>query len=237
MIESRDHGSRLLSLAVHELRTPLAVTSGYLRLLLRHFGDNLTDQQRKLVQESDKSCGLMAGLLDELSELAHFDEVQARSHPTPIAIGALLNEVAAGIAEGRDRGVRLAVCALVPDVAVVADPARLGTALGTLLTAVLRERATTGTVVAACHVTQREDTSRDVVIVIGDEATADSLPATHNEPSPSFDDLRGGLGFRLVLAARVIAALGGHMASPIATPGRLGIVVSLPAAPDSPTAA
>jgi hypothetical protein len=46
-----------------------------------------------------------------------------------------------------------------------------------------------------------------------------------------FDEYRGGLGFRLVLAARAIAALGGTLSSPDTARGRLSLLVSLPLAP------
>ena len=47
---------RVMSLAVHELRTPVTVVSGYLRMLLRDQAGPLTDKQRKMVEEADRSC-------------------------------------------------------------------------------------------------------------------------------------------------------------------------------------
>jgi signal transduction histidine kinase len=49
--------ARTLSLTVHELRTPVTVVSGYLRMLLKEQGGPLTEKQRKMLEEAERSCG------------------------------------------------------------------------------------------------------------------------------------------------------------------------------------
>jgi signal transduction histidine kinase len=61
---------KLLSLAVHELRTPASVSTGYLRMLLQFHGQTLTDDQRKFVTEAEQSCGRLGDLLADLSMLS-----------------------------------------------------------------------------------------------------------------------------------------------------------------------
>lgn len=236
MTENRDPQAKLLSLAVHEFRTPVAVVSGYLRMLLRHFGENLTDQQRKLLQESEKSCGNLANLLAELSDLAHFDEGTRSLRREPIPIFALLKQVADGVHESADRGVTLEVRDAPREAVVMGDPDRLRTALTSLLAAALRERVE-GVVVAACSIAK--DPAHDLaVIAIADGETAEQLAsqgaADDTEP---FDEYRGGLGFRLPIAARIVAAHGGRVSSPVSARGRLAIVLSLPLATESEKAA
>lgn len=230
MTDNRDDQAKLLSLAVHEFRTPVAVVSGYLRMLLRHFGDNLTEQQRKLLQESEKSCGNLATLLSDLSDLAHFDEGKGAMRRAPLPVFALLKEAAAGVPEVQDRDVRLEVRDGGQEAVVMGDPDRLRIALTSLLAATLRERVE-GTVVAACHLAR--DAHDQAVIAIADADTAERLasqPGTATEP---FDEFRGGLGFRLPLAARIVEAHGGRVSSPVAARGRLAIVLSLPLATES----
>ena len=69
MTDNRDSQAKLLSLAVHEFRTPVAVVSGYLRMLLRHFGGNLTEQQRKLLQESGLKLEFANGLAEAATKV------------------------------------------------------------------------------------------------------------------------------------------------------------------------
>ena len=59
----------LLSLASHELRGPTGVLRGYLRLLEQDA--TLGVRPRKVMAEMTRATDRLAGLLDELSELAH----------------------------------------------------------------------------------------------------------------------------------------------------------------------
>jgi signal transduction histidine kinase len=228
--ETSDSLAKLLSLAVHEFRTPVAVVSGYLRMLLRHFGDNLTDQQRKLLQESEKSCGSLANLLTELSDLAHLEDGRLMLRREPIPIFSLLKQVAEGVHEAEDRGVKLEVRDGGRDGVVMGDPDRLRTALESLLAATLRERAEAGTVVAACSIAKVPPVEGLAVIAVADAGTAEELATSGATITAPFDEYRGGLGFRLPMAARIIAAHGGRVSSPVAARGRLAIVLSLPLA-------
>ena len=49
-----DRFSRAISLAVHELRTPVTVVCGYLRMVLKEHGGPLTDKQKKMLQEAQR---------------------------------------------------------------------------------------------------------------------------------------------------------------------------------------
>jgi signal transduction histidine kinase len=55
--------SRLLSLSVHELRTPLSVVAGYVNMLLKGRNSALTEQQRHMLEEAEKSCRRISALL------------------------------------------------------------------------------------------------------------------------------------------------------------------------------
>ncbi|HEY3886625.1 MAG TPA: histidine kinase dimerization/phospho-acceptor domain-containing protein, partial [Vicinamibacterales bacterium] len=67
----------LLSLSVHELRTPMTVVSGYIRMLLKDRAGPLSEPQRKLLQEAEKSCGRLSELLSEASELVQLEDGRA----------------------------------------------------------------------------------------------------------------------------------------------------------------
>jgi signal transduction histidine kinase len=230
MSDNRDRGTRLLSLAVHELRTPVSVVSGYLRMLVRHFGDTLTEQQRKIIQESDRSCGNLSGLLAELSDLANLEAGQVQFRRQRVPLVALIRGLADEVTEGRDRGVSLDVRATDGELEVIGDPDRLKAALNAVLTATLRERAQPATLIASCRAADTSE-GRTAFVAIGEAGLVDTLVANRSGSGESFDEYRGGLGFRLVIACRVLAAHGGRIFSPIAERGRLAIVVSLPVAP------
>lgn len=230
MTENHDRSARFLSLAVHEFRTPVSVVSGYLRMLLHHFGDSLTDQQRALVELGEKSCGTLASLLAELSEVAQIEGGQVAFRRDVVRLVPLLADVAKDVHEGQDRGLSLSLRPSTPDVQVLGDAARLSSAFGTLATAVLRERSEGTPMELACHIVDTAD-GRVVKTAIAEAGTIEAVLAAGDHDT--FDEFRGGLGFRLVLAARIIGAHGGRIVTPVAARGRLAILVSLPVAPDA----
>ncbi|HSK09339.1 MAG TPA: hypothetical protein VK911_07165, partial [Vicinamibacterales bacterium] len=126
-----------------------------------------------------------------------------------------------------DRGLRLEVETPPDDVAVEGDRRRLGDAIASLMTAVLRERQQGARLVAVSRI-EAGDPGPVVVVSFGDAESAGDLagePAARTQP---FDEYRGGLGFRLPVAARIIEAHGGRLASPVAERGRFSIVLTLP---------
>src|SRR5215467_5459928 len=65
--------ARLLSLAVHEFRTPASVVAGYLRMLQRDADTPLAPRHRKMVDEAEKSCARLVAIVAELSEISKLD--------------------------------------------------------------------------------------------------------------------------------------------------------------------
>src|SRR5437867_520692 len=68
---------RLLSLSVHEFRTPLSVVAGYISMLLTNRAGALTQAQRKLLEEAQKSCVRLTEILKELSDLGNIEDGKA----------------------------------------------------------------------------------------------------------------------------------------------------------------
>ena len=100
--------ARLISLAVHELRTPASVIGGYLRMLQRD-AEGLPEPQRKMVDEAEKSCARLVSLIAELSEVAKLDEGLIAMKAAETDLFSLVADVANGVQEARDRDVRLEV--------------------------------------------------------------------------------------------------------------------------------
>src|SRR4051794_32339944 len=98
---------RVMSLAVHELRTPVTVVSGYLRMLLRDQAGPLNDKQRKMLEEAERSCSRIGALVSEMSELGKLESGTLTLTGPEFDIAALISEVASDMHEGEDRGIRL----------------------------------------------------------------------------------------------------------------------------------
>src|SRR3970282_1383365 len=90
---------RALSLAVHELRTPITVATGYLRMLLREQAGPISDKQRKMLEEADKSCSRIGALVAEMSELGKLEAGEAIVPTVPFDLSALTAELARSMHE------------------------------------------------------------------------------------------------------------------------------------------
>ena len=121
---------RALSLAVHELRTPVTVVSGYLRMLLKEQGGPISEKQRKMLEEMERSCARIAALVTEMSELGKLESGDLAVARQPFDFAALVAELARGMHEGHDRGVTLELRGANARLDGVGDRAVLGPAGG-----------------------------------------------------------------------------------------------------------
>jgi signal transduction histidine kinase len=208
---NRDDCPRLLSLAVHEFRTPVTVVAGYLRMLLK-MQPGLPDQPRRLLEEAEKSCSRLAGLIVELSEVANVEAGQIALGRQDVDLFDLVAEVAGSVQEGADRDVRLSLRPSDQRAVVSADRKYLARALDSLLNATLRERAQAGDIVAWCGLQGASPPGRAFVAMAPGD---DGGPHGGFDPADwaPFEEWRGGVGFRLVLAQQVIALHGGTVYS------------------------
>lgn len=202
---------RLLSLAVHELRTPVTVVAGYLRMLLREQGGPVTDKQRKMLEEAERSCSRLNSLVSEMSDLGKLESGNAAVARQDVDIAGLLAELASGMHEGEDRDVRLELRGTDRPLVVTGDRTRLGAALKSLMHAALRERGEPGTIVVDCSTIGAADGMRFVLVAFGDQTVLPALIAPATGTAPPFDEWRGGLGLALPVARRVIEGHGGAL--------------------------
>jgi signal transduction histidine kinase len=211
-----DPFAQLISLAVHELRTPIGVVSGYLRMLLRDEDEPLTPRQRRMVEDADKSCVRMAALVAELSEIGKLDGGAIRFAVQRVDLIGLIREIAPNVQDGSDRDVRLAVHGPSEPVEISGDTARLRAAFDAIFRAVVRERPGPATVVADCRRAAIGGVD-SLVVVVADEADLDEAARRDRRP---FSEARGGMGLALPLARRVIEVHRGRMEAPQPLAGR-----------------
>ena len=210
MSRDSDPLPRLLSLAVHEIRTPVTVVGGYLTMLLREHAGPLNDRQRHMLSEAERSCRNLAALAEQMSEVRKLESREIKFAQGEIDIAALLAELASGMHEGEDRSVRLELRGTDAPVVVSADRTRLAAALRALMHAALRERGEPGVILVDCSTVVGADGVQYAQVAFGDQDALTAL-TTQTTPSAPFDEYRGGLGLALPLARRVIEGHGGAL--------------------------
>src|SRR5438067_2256197 len=159
--------AQLLSLAVHELRTPASVVGGYLRMLQRDAAGELNERQRKMIDEAEKSCARLVALIAELSDVSKLDSGAIALARRPVDVFALISDVAAHVQEANDRDVRLEVRGDSGVARLTGDETRLRSAFDAVFRAILREKAGPSLVVAE---RRRESTGGQpsVTVVVSD---------------------------------------------------------------------
>jgi signal transduction histidine kinase len=217
---------RLLSLAVHEFRTPMTVVSGYIRMLLKDRAGPLSDQQRKLLEEAEKSCARLSALLAEMSELSNLEGGTAPFNRSRIDVRALLADTIAALPEVPDREIRVELSTGKGTASLDGDPVRLKTAFTSILNA-LRRELVTSTELRVCEQVRRTDTQTASWIAVAAPDRVAALHASTPDSLTAFDEWRGGCGLSLAIARRVIEAHGGRLWSP-ADDLKAGAVAMLP---------
>ena len=216
---------RLLGLAVHELRTPISVGSGYLRMLITSSDAELTDRQRQFVTESQKAWGRMTALAEEMSVLSQLEAGTYRVDRQTVVLRGLLQEIIEALPPGVEGTVEVRLAAG-GELSVQGDAARLRMALTSVLVGLRREVVSSPDLMV--QVAERDLDGTPVGwIAVGDADHVGALAAAGPEALTTFDEWRGGSGLKLAIARRVIGAQGGAMFSP-ADGTKAGAVIVLP---------
>ncbi len=221
--------ARLLSLAVHELRTPASVVGGYLRMLARDTDPALGDRQRKMVDEAEKACARMVAIVSELSEVAAIDAGAAVFSDEPLDVFQLAADVARDTHEAEERGVGLRVAGDADGAVLAGDRVRLTAAFSAFFRAVLREQPAPATIAVTRRIVSERGSKAAMILIARAQDVEQSLSA----PAGAFDELRGGLGLALPRARRIVERHGGRVWTPElgnadASSARSAIAILLP---------
>lgn len=202
---------KLLSLSVHEFRTPMTVVGGYIRMLLKDRAGPLAEPQRRLLEEAEKSCARLSELLTEVGDLAHLEDGRAAVSRQLMDLGEALSGAIDRLPPLPDRTVEVRLERDDAPAPVEGDPSRLPRALSSIIVALRREIVTDGPLIVRLR--RRAAGGRPMhEIAVGEPETI-ALFDQAGDALATFDEWRGGCGLSLPVARRVITALGGDVSS------------------------
>jgi signal transduction histidine kinase len=189
---------RLLSLISHEVRAPLGVMRGYMRLLEQQSHD-LSEPHRHAVTAALKASDRAADILGQVSALARLQRNEATVTLKPTPLEPLLRAAVHGVSMPPEPIVTVHV-GDTPALSIVGDYELLRVAIAGLASAVVRAQATDCRVFLLTREEIR-DGKPGVMLTI---ATAEV--ERHGAREMPLDIMRGGLGLDLPIAAFIVAA-------------------------------
>ncbi len=187
---------RTLALLSHELRAPMGVLSGYLKLLAREAA--LSDRQQTLVRNALAAGDKLHFLLADLRDLLEIDAGELRPERRPVPLQTLAADLAAAT-ESLPEAPSLDVGPL-PNVVLQVDRIRIVAALAALIRAAARPQGPS----ALVHLSGTLGDAPAVRLMVSSGGRA-----TNPVPETPLDESRAGLGLALPLARAVVGAHGG----------------------------
>lgn len=195
----------------HDLRTPLTALMGQLETI-RIKGDAMpAEQQRGLLSRAILNAQHLQRLTDALAELARLDNPEFQTHPEPIAIGELADDVVQRFS-ARATADGLALALEYPDGLPLTrvDAGLIERALANLLDNALRVTPAGGQVLV--RVLRAGDGVRLEVSDTGPGVAAEDQPRVFERfyQASRHRELRGSAGLGLAIVRRVAELHGGH---------------------------
>ena len=245
MPEAASDLARLLSLIAHELRTPLSVTSGYVKMLASERPGPLNEAQKHALGGAGRSCAHLTTVASDLSLLGRLERGEIAPQPAAIDLATLAKEVAEAYVVHPDHPVTVSLTdgAAAPPLTFRADKENLRRALTALLAAVVRAAPDDGavkigwkTLIASngwSGVAGMDDGPRVVIGLALTDRLQDLLQADASSLQP-LDELQAGLGMALPVVRRLMGLEGGTILSARESQS-LGLRLTLPMVTPSAT--
>jgi K+-sensing histidine kinase KdpD len=215
-----DDAPRVLSLLSHELRGPLGVVRGYLRLLDQS-APELSEKSRQAIAGALRASDRMVEVLDEASLLVHFRAGDIRLDPKRVPLATIVHSAIQAAALPERSQVDLDSAAL-PAVTLDVDEARLRMALATFITAVAR--AQSNKVVVDISAARTRLSGKPAVRLRVEARTLSGVQGSEVE----LNTTRGGFGLAIPIAALIIEGHGGRVRELRHGDRSAGLLVSLP---------
>jgi signal transduction histidine kinase len=204
----------------------MTVVAGYLRMLLKERAGPISEQQRRLLEEAERSCGRLSALLSEVSDLLGLEAGTASFNRSRLNLRAVLRDSVAALPELPDRIVAVELATGSGECTITGDAARLTAAFTAVIAALRRELVTSDRLFVHEH-SRRHDGLDVSWIAVGDAERIATLSGADNESLTTFDEWRGGVGLSLAIARRIINAHNGTIWSPVQE-SKAGAVVVFP---------
>lgn len=204
-----------ISIASHELKTPLSIIKGYSSLLLERKGENLTEEQRSFLQQIFSNSSHLITLVKDMLDLSKLEFGQMSFHATNIQLTEVLQDVITQFTfVAQEKGIRLNID-IKPECSVFADPQKLSQVMSNLMSNAIKFTSQSGSVSLKAQIWKKNN--KYILFSVSD--TGIGIP--QNKLSEIFEKFvqvdnhlqreAGGTGLGLSIVKGFIRAMGGDI--------------------------
>lgn len=93
-IKAEKAREEFISIASHELRTPMTIIKNYLWMLQNKKGGDLTPKQNEYVEKAMHGTERMIALIRDMLDISRMEQGRIELHPTQVDLASLVNEIA-----------------------------------------------------------------------------------------------------------------------------------------------
>jgi signal transduction histidine kinase len=226
--------SQFLSVATHELRTPLSIILGYNSMLAESLADRLTGEEQTNFSEAIAACQRLIRLVNSMLDIAQIEAGRVSMRFEPHDLRQLVQSVGAFFAqEARRRRVSLHTDVSIRLPQVEADNERIQQVLINLIGNALKFTPSGGRVTVGVRAVAKDRVEIEVADTGPGIATEDQPLLFHEFGRVGRRTASQGAGLGLAITRRIVEAHGGT----VRVHSKLGkgarFVVSLPTARDT----
>ncbi len=206
--QTRNTLAHILSIASHDLRSPLAAVESYHNVMLSGYAGELTEQQKHMVSRCSERIRELLSLIDNILDISRIDFKELKMEPTSfLQVVENSREILQPLAEGK--GLQLKVEVPKELAAIRAAPARLQQVFTNLLGNAVK--FTPGEGVVTLRVGEEDDHLLVEVMDTGIGIPREELPRIFDEFYRGMDVSSGGAGVGLSIAKKIVEAHGGRI--------------------------
>lgn len=209
--DMRQEKVRFLSLAAHEMRTPLVSIKGYTDLILNRYTEEVSERVEGILRIVAGNANRLIDLTDDLLTLRQLEGGELDIHPQPIYTGKIIEDVLGEVRplfKGRNQSLEVDIDDHLPT--LIVDRVHLEDALMLLLNAASVLTPEEEKILLKAH-----ETENDLIVRVSCEKTRLDEPDIDKvfDPFPDIEALysRGGSGASLCASKGIIELHNGDL--------------------------
>jgi len=207
--------SQFLSVATHELRTPLSVILGYNAMLAETLEGKIDEEEKETLRESIAACKRLIRLVNSMLDITQIESGKMRMNVAPADLRQIVNSVGALFHhESRERGVHLEIELPARLPRLIVDAERIEQVLINLIGNAMKFTEPGGSITVSVrqHAGTIEVAVKDTGIGISPDDQAHIFDEFIQIRRQASNRQRHGSGLGLAIAKRIVEAHGGTIA-------------------------